>query len=90
MNDGQLDVELVTRGGTEREADHRLLGRLGPADRIQVCWGKPAAGSVDRSSGNVDGLILWDLTPAGDRSVPGLHFTSRKSDRQSAWHISRA
>ena len=58
-----------TRGRMERQPDGSLDGRLGPSDRIVIRW--PPAGQdreVDaRPSGSVEGLILWDVTPAGDR-----------------------
>ncbi len=65
--DGRQDAELIVRGGSALEADHTLIGRLGPADRVEVRWGKPAGAGVDIASGNVEGLLLWDITPAGDR-----------------------
>ena len=65
--DGRQDAELIARGGFAIHADYTLNGRLGPADRIEVRWGKPAGAGVDLASGNVEGLLLWDVTPAGDR-----------------------
>ena len=65
--DGRQDGELIARGGTELQPDHTLIGRLGPADRVEVCWGKPAGAGADLATGNVEGLILWDITPAGDQ-----------------------
>ena len=35
--------------------------------------------------GNVEGLILWDITPAGDRVRRGLPFISRPALRRSAF-----
>ena len=65
--EGRQDGELIARGGTELEADQTLIGRLGPADRVEVCWGKAGSRGVDLSAENVEGLILWDITPAGDQ-----------------------
>ena len=65
--DGRQDAELIARGGFALHADHTLKGRLGPADRVEVRWGKSAGAGADLASGNIDGLLLWDVTPAGDR-----------------------
>ena len=66
-DDGRQDGKLIARGSSALQADHTLVGRLGPADRVEVRWGKPAGAGVDLASGNVEGLLLWDITPAGDR-----------------------
>jgi hypothetical protein len=58
---------LMTRGGAEVKPDHTLTGRLGPADLVQVCRGEPAGPAAQRTQGNVEGLLLWDITPAGDQ-----------------------
>jgi hypothetical protein len=58
---------LLARGRTELEADGSLSGRLGPADRIEVRWPGPASSVAGRPSGTVEGLILWDIKPTGDR-----------------------
>jgi hypothetical protein len=47
---------------------------LGPADRLDVRW---VAGGEDQAaalSGAVDGLILWDVVPAGDRVRARLSY----------------
>ena len=79
--DGRQDGELIARGGSALEADHTLIGRLGPADRVEVRWGKPAGAGVELASGNVEGLILWDITPAGDRVR--ARFTSHQPRKLS-------
>jgi hypothetical protein len=72
--DGRQDGELVARGKTEVQPDHTLIGSLGPADRVLVRWKKPAGTAIERSKGNLEGLILWDITPAGDRVRARLTF----------------
>ena len=61
------DVELTARGKMKTQPDGSLTALLGPDDRIEVRWGKSAGASVVHAPGIVDGLILWDITPAGDR-----------------------
>jgi hypothetical protein len=45
-----------------------VVGLLGPSDRLEVRWSEqtPPAGPGDRA-GAVEGLLLWDARPAGDR-----------------------
>ncbi len=57
----------VGRGRIERGADRSIAGRLGPRDRIVVRWTKPGRADTPRHAGPVEGLLLWDVTPAGDR-----------------------
>jgi hypothetical protein len=64
---GQRQGELTARGGTELQADRSLVGRLGPADRVEVRWSRPVPARVESTSATVEGLILWDINPAGDR-----------------------
>ena len=49
------------------EADHSLIGRLGPAEKVEVHWQKATDPAGEHSRGTLEGLILWDITPAGDR-----------------------
>ncbi len=79
--DGRQDGELFARGGSELQADHTLIGRLGPSDRVEVRWGKPAGAGVGLASGNVEGLMLWDITPAGDRVR--ARFTTHQPRKRS-------
>ena len=64
---GQRQGELTTRGGTELQFDRSLVGRLGPADRIEIRWSRPVPAQVESPSATVEGLILWDINPTGDR-----------------------
>ena len=65
--DGIAQGELVARGLVERKPDGTLSGRLGPADRIVIQWAKPGPTAAPGAAGTVDGLLLWDVYPAGDR-----------------------
>jgi hypothetical protein len=65
--DGADGGQLAAWGRIERGADQSLVGRLGPADRIEIRWPKPDLAAAARGTGTVDGLILWDINPAGDR-----------------------
>jgi hypothetical protein len=79
--DGRQDGELIARGGSALQPDNTLIGRLGPADRVEVRWGKPASTDIDLASGNVEGLLLWDVTPAGDRIR--ARFTTHQPRKRS-------
>jgi len=65
--DGEQPGELNAHGGMHLQADRSLAGLLGPADRIEVRWPKPNPPAAERAQGTVEGLILWDIDPAGDR-----------------------
>ncbi len=65
--DGLPQGVPVGRGGIERGADRSIMGRIGPSDRIVVRWTKPGRADTPRHTGPVEGLLLWDVTPAGDR-----------------------
>ncbi|MGO9917505.1 MAG: hypothetical protein ACLQIB_22735 [Isosphaeraceae bacterium] len=65
--DGAGPGQLAAWGRIERGADLSLAGRLGPADRIEIRWPKPGSAAAARETGTVEGLILWDIHPAGDR-----------------------
>ncbi|HWE39918.1 MAG TPA: hypothetical protein VG406_25430 [Isosphaeraceae bacterium] len=48
-------------------------GRLGPADLLEVIW-SGAATDRPAAKGSVEGALLWDATPAGDRLRARLTF----------------
>ena len=59
---------LTATGGSQLQADGSLAGRLGPVERIELRW--PSVGGAKELKagvGSVEGLILWDINPAGDR-----------------------
>jgi hypothetical protein len=72
--DGVPQGTAVTRGRIEHRPDQSLAGRLGPSDRIVVRWAGSGHGAAAREGGPIDGLILWDVTPAGDRLRARLTF----------------
>ncbi len=49
---GQPQGELTTRGGTELQSDRSLVGRLGPADRIEIRWPRAVPARIERAVGN--------------------------------------
>ena len=63
----------VARGRVERKPDQTLDGPLGPSDRIVVRWTTGRAAAI-RNAGPVEGLFLWDVTPAGDRLRARLSY----------------
>jgi hypothetical protein len=72
--DGVPQGVPVARGRIERGPDRSITGRLGPSDRIVVRWTKPGRADTPRHAAPVEGLLLWDVTPAGDRVRARLTF----------------
>ena len=66
-NEGKRAGETNARGRMDLQADGSLAGRLGPVLSLEVRWPVPDSPASGRPSGTVEGLILWDITPAGDR-----------------------
>jgi hypothetical protein len=64
---GAGEAQLTAWGRIERRGDQTLVGRLGPADKIEIRWPKLRPDSAARENGHIDGLVLWDIHPAGDR-----------------------
>ena len=56
--DGEQQGELNARGGTRLQADRSLVGRLGPADRIEVRWPKPESRCGQPRRGDRRGVDL--------------------------------
>ncbi len=73
---------LTAAGGTKLQPDGTLAGKLGPSEKIELRW--PAAGDASEvkgsggSGGSVEGLILWDISPAGDRVRSRLTYQSTR------------
>jgi hypothetical protein len=65
--DGAPQGELVAQGRSDLQHDQRLHGRLGPTDRIVVRWPRLGSQAAHQPAGSVDALVLWDVTPGGDR-----------------------
>jgi hypothetical protein len=72
--DGTPQGIAVTRGRIERRPDRTMAGQLGPIDRITVRWARPGRDATARAVGPVEGLILWDVTQAGDRIRTSLTY----------------
>jgi len=65
--DGAGGAQIAAWGRIECGADQSLVGWLGPVDRIEIRWPKAGLGAAAPENGTVEGLILWDIHPAGDR-----------------------
>ena len=65
--DGVSRVTPLVRGHVEHRSDGSISALLGPAERIIIRWSRPDATRSTRTMGSVDGLVLWDVNPAGDR-----------------------
>jgi hypothetical protein len=78
-DDGRDESELIARGGAESHSDHTLTARLGPADFVQVCRGETAGPTAHRPQGNVESLMLWDITPAGDQIRARFTFNQTRN-----------
>ncbi len=57
----------VTRGRMGTTANGTLDGRLGPCNRLIVRWTPARPVRPEIEPGAVGALMLWDVTPAGDR-----------------------
>ena len=64
---GRRQGQATTRGGIELQSDQSLVGRLGPADQIEIRWPGLMSVPSERSTAAVEAQILWDINPAGDR-----------------------
>ena len=64
---GQAVPVLAAAGGTRLQPDGGLAG-LGPAERIELAWAEAGNESEPKQAGgSVEGVVLWDIHPAGDR-----------------------
>jgi hypothetical protein len=60
-------LRRVNSGGNLKTmADQSVAVELGPADHLRVWWGDRDAAAAPVAAANVDGVILWDIEPAGD------------------------
>jgi len=62
-----LRAEVPCARGRVRERGGKVTGRLGPVDHLDVRWSPPGGAESLPPAGSVEGLYLWDATPAGDR-----------------------
>ncbi len=64
-------------GGTRIQSDGSALGRLGPAEKVDVRWANSRAGPEQKQGVlSVEGLVLWDINSAGDRVRTRLVYQS--------------
>ena len=73
---GEQAPVFAASGGTERQADGSAVGLLGPVDQVGLRWDQDAPSEHRHASATVEGLILWDITPAGDRIRTRLTYQS--------------
>ncbi len=64
---GFVEELSSARGPINTGRDPGTNGLLGPAKKLDVQWSTPAGADVNGKTGAVDELLLWDVTPAGDR-----------------------
>lgn len=65
------------RGGLETEGGS-ASGVLGPADRLEVRWQRDGKHGRPAPAAAVEGLLLWDAEPAGDRVRARLTYRNPK------------
>jgi hypothetical protein len=73
---------LAATGGTQLQGDGATAGRLGPAERVELRWAESGA-QLEQKQGSfsMEGLILWDIEPAGDRVRTRLLYQSSRELR---------
>ncbi len=62
-----LRLEVPTARGQVEVGSNGASGWLGPIGRLDLTWSRGSTSDVAPASGSVDGVVLWDATPAGDR-----------------------
>ena len=74
---GKVAPAIDAVGGTRIRSDGSEVGRLGPAEKVDVRWADSRAG-LEQKQGvlSVEGLVLWDINPAGDRVRTRLVYQS--------------
>ncbi|WP_165227420.1 hypothetical protein [Aquisphaera insulae] len=55
------------RGKSEKGDEGATLGSLGPSDRFEIRLGDPGKSAPQAAGTNMEGLLLYDIQPAGDR-----------------------
>jgi hypothetical protein len=71
--------DVTGYGMVTADANRSLSGHLGPVDKLEVRWTAPAPVAAQRTAGIVDGLILWDINPAGDRILARLTYHQQQT-----------
>ena len=75
---GKHTALLTSSGPALFQANGSYSGRLGPADRLEVRWAETDAVAARQLMGTVEGLVLWDITRAGDRIRTRLTYQSSR------------
>jgi len=72
---------LNARGKLTAASDQSLAAEIGQVDHVEIRWGDPDAAGARIAGAIIEGMVLWDVEPAGDR----LHarFTYRGPRRLS-------
>ena len=74
---------LNPQGAPQPDLNRPKPAELGPADHVEIQWG--AAENAGPITGlTVDGVILWDIEPAGDRVQARFTYRGPGSSRPSA------
>ncbi|MGA9922826.1 MAG: hypothetical protein WBQ29_05435 [Isosphaeraceae bacterium] len=72
---------LNARGKLTAAGDQSLAAELGPVDHVEIRWGDADAAGSQVAGTIIEGMVLWDIEPAGDR-LRG-RFTYRGTQRLS-------
>ena len=72
---------LNARGKLTAAGDQSLAAELGPVDHVEIRWGNADAAGSQVAGTIIEGMVLWDIEPAGDR-LRG-RFTYRGTRRLS-------
>ena len=76
--EGSPPVQHLTARGRVVAVEGRPIEALvGPVDRLSVCWAAPEP-AANQPSATVEGLMLWDLDPAGERVRARLTYRTRR------------
>ncbi len=78
---GEGTPMVAASGGVQVSSDGSLIGRLGPQDRVELRWAGGGSPVQKQGVPSVEGLVLWDIGPAGDRVRTRLTFQSPRELR---------
>ena len=71
---GAVRPEVVGARGMTVGGPDGLSGNLGPVERLEVRWARAGQAAGVEAGGPVEGVLLWDAMPAGDRLRARLIF----------------
>ncbi len=84
-HDGAREGQVAAWGQIEHRSDQSLVGRLGPANRLEIRWLRTKLDGAAQVGGTIDGLILWDIHPAGDRVRAETGFSNSRMEPRYAF-----